>query len=127
MKRIIIILFLGVFLCQSFLLTVAFTANTLPISNETIVFLRNVTGSWDIWTYQCSSRELKQITNTLEDEQNPVWLNGKNEIAFIRSGAIYTWSQNGEKRITQENNYRFLSYDKKNHRLLFSKFIKSEE
>ncbi|HEX3043693.1 MAG TPA: hypothetical protein VHY08_02985, partial [Bacillota bacterium] len=47
--------------------------------------------------------------------------------AFIRSGAIYTWSQNGEKRITQENNYRFLSYDKKNHRLLFSKFIKSEE
>jgi Tol biopolymer transport system component len=91
-------------------------------TDELIVFSANFTGNWDIWTYRLDTHELKQITNTPEDETNPIWLKHKRSIAYLRGGHIFLYGKHGEKQLTSEGTYRYLSFDLKGDRIIFSKF-----
>jgi tricorn protease len=95
--------------------------------NNNIVFLRNLTGVWNIWTYNPESQKLKQVTFSDQDDGNPVWITNKTGIAFLRGGNIYRCQNGKERQLTTRGIYRYLSDDPKNNRLLFSAYSKPEE
>lgn len=95
--------------------------------DQRIVFSRNISGNWDVWIFNPDNGELQQVTNTVKDEINPVWLNGKKNIAYLREGNIYRVNHKKEIQLTVTGNYRYLSYNRKWGKILFSKFIEPEE
>jgi Tol biopolymer transport system component len=96
-------------------------------SDADLVFLRNLTGNWNIWTYNLSSHKLQQVTNFAADDDCPVWLQNKTGIAFLRNGNIYRYQNGKEEKLTEKAVYRYLSYDRQNDRLLFSFYYDAAE
>ncbi|TDX51151.1 hypothetical protein C7959_11527 [Orenia marismortui] len=89
-----------------------------------IVFSRNLNNNWDIWIYEFNSGKLEQVTSTVEDEVNPVWLE-EGKIAYLRNGDIYIKDKQ-EIRITDTGKYRYLTFDYDNNRLLYSYYHEDE-
>lgn len=98
-----------------------------PELNGQIVFSRNVDGNWDIWSFDVRTRRATQMTQSPEDESNPVWLENGRSIAFLRNGDIFVLRKGRESRMTTEGTYRFLTYDSIHNRLLFSKYVAAED
>jgi Tol biopolymer transport system component len=119
LKKYLIIAFLLLSLCLT-------PVGRAEITQE-IVFSRNINGNWDIWTYNPENGKLRQITNTPEDDNNPIWLKDKQSLAYIRHGDIYIYRDGLEKRLTNKGRYRFISYDYINNLILCSVFKKSEK
>ena len=62
---------------------------------ETVVFSSSKSGNWEIYSILSDGTNLRQLTNTPEDEQGPVVSPDGSQIAFTRSAQIYRMTIDG--------------------------------